>query len=59
VKWSDTIPFHRPLRNARLLVQAPAQDWDEHLREREQAAHERGRRDGERALRTRGDGRLA
>jgi flagellar assembly protein FliH len=50
VKWSDTIPFSRPLLNARLLVQAPAQDWEEHLREREQAAHERGRLDGERAL---------
>jgi flagellar assembly protein FliH len=50
VKWSDTIPFSRPLLDARLLVQAPAQDWEEHLREREQAAHERGRLDGERAL---------
>lgn len=50
MKWSDTIPFNRPLLNARLLVQAPAQDWEEHLREREQAAHERGRLDGERAL---------
>jgi flagellar assembly protein FliH len=50
VKWSDTIPFSRPLLDARLLVQVPAQDWEEHLREREQAAHERGRLDGERAL---------
>lgn len=50
VKWSDTIPFNRPLRDARLLMQVPAQDWQEHLREREQAAHERGRLDGERAL---------
>jgi flagellar assembly protein FliH len=50
VKWSDTIPFHRPLRDARLLVQAAAQDWQEHLREREAAAHERGRLEGERAL---------
>ena len=50
MKWSDTIPFSRPLLDVRLLVQAPAQDWEEHLREREQAAHERGRLDGERAL---------
>lgn len=50
MKWSDTISFHRPLRDARLLLQAPALDWEEHLREREQAAHERGRLDGERAL---------
>lgn len=50
VKWSDTIPFRRPLRDVRLLTQTPAQDWREHLREREQAAYERGQRDGERAL---------
>jgi len=50
VKWSDTISFHRPLLDARLLTQAPAQDWEERVREREQAAHERGRREGERAL---------
>lgn len=50
MKWSDTIPFSRPLRDVRLLVQAPAQNWQEHLREREQAAYERGRHDGERAL---------
>ena len=50
VKWSDTIPFSRPLRDVRLLVQAPAQDWQEHLQEREAAAQERGRREGERAL---------
>ena len=50
MKWSDTIPFRRPLRDARLLTQAPAQDWREHLQERETAAYERGQRDGERAL---------
>src|ERR1019366_3497333 len=50
VKWSDTIPFRRPLRDARLLVQAPVQDWHAHLQEREQAAYERGQRDGERSL---------
>jgi flagellar assembly protein FliH len=50
MKWSDSIPFRHPLRGVRLLTQAPGQDWEEHLREREQAAYERGRRDGERAL---------
>ncbi len=39
-----------PLGDVRLLTQAPAQDWEEHVREREQAAYERGRHDGERAL---------
>ncbi|MFO1486970.1 MAG: FliH/SctL family protein [Verrucomicrobiota bacterium] len=50
MKWSDTIPFRQPLRDVRLLVQSPAQDWREHLQEREQAAYERGQRDGERSL---------
>ena len=34
----------------RLLTQAPAQDWTAHLREREEAAYENGRQEGERAL---------
>lgn len=50
MKWSDTITFTQPLRDVRLLTQAPAQNWQEHLRECEDAAYERGRRDGERAL---------
>jgi len=50
MKWSESIPFRHPLRGVRTLLRAPAQDWEEHLREREQAAYERGRRDGERAL---------
>jgi flagellar assembly protein FliH len=50
MKWSDSIPFSHPLRGVRSLTQAPVQDWEGHLREREQAAYERGRRDGERAL---------
>ena len=50
MKWSDTIPFSQPLRDVRLLVQAPAQNWQEHLREREEAAYEKGRHDGERSL---------
>ena len=50
MKWSDSIPFRHSLRDVRLLTQAPGQDWQEHLREREQAAYERGRREGERAL---------
>ena len=50
VKWSDTIPFRRPLRDARLLTQAPTQEWQGLLQERESAAYERGQRDGERSL---------
>ena len=50
MKWSDSIPFSRPLCGVRPLTQAPMQDWQEHLREREQSAYERGRRDGEQAL---------
>jgi flagellar assembly protein FliH len=50
MKWLDSIVFRRPLRDARLLTQAPAQDWQEHIRDREQAAYERGRNDGEHAL---------
>jgi flagellar assembly protein FliH len=50
MKWSDSIPFSRPLRGVRLLTQAPQQDWQEHLRACEQAAYERGQRDGEHAL---------
>lgn len=49
-KWSDSIPFSRPLRDVQLLTQAPAQDWEEHLRGRERAAYERGLLEGERKL---------
>jgi flagellar assembly protein FliH len=50
MKWSDSIPFRQPLAEVRLLVQVPAQDWNEFLRDREQAAYQRGQQDGERAL---------
>jgi flagellar assembly protein FliH len=50
MKWLDSIVFRRPLRDVRLLAQAPAQDWQEHIRDREQSAYERGRCDGEQAL---------
>ena len=50
MKWSDTIPFNSPLRDVRLLTRAQTQDWHAHVTEREQAAYERGRQDGERAL---------
>jgi len=50
MKWSESIPFRHPLRDVRPLTPAPMQDWQEHLREREQAAYERGRNDGEHAL---------
>ncbi len=50
MKWCDTIPFRRPLRDARLLTGAPSQGWQELLQQRESAAYERGQHDGERAL---------
>ncbi len=50
MKWSDTIPFRRPLRDARLLTGAPSQEWQELLKQRESAAYERGQEDAERAL---------
>ena len=50
MKWSESIPFRYPLRGVRPLTQAPQQDWQDHLREREQSAYERGRSDGEHAL---------
>ena len=50
MKWADTILFDEPLRDVCLLTSPPAQDWHTFLREREQAAFENGRRDGERQL---------
>ena len=50
MKWSDSITLTQTLRDVRLLTKAPSQDWEAHLREREEAAYENGRRDGERAL---------
>ena len=50
MKWSETIAFSPVLRDVRLLTQAPAQDWAVHLREREETAYQKGRRDGEHAL---------
>lgn len=50
MKWADTIHFDRPLRDVRLLAESPAQDWQQFLREREAAAFEKGRREGESAL---------
>jgi flagellar assembly protein FliH len=50
MKWADTILFGQPLRDVRLLAGAPAQDWQQFLRDREEAAFERGRRTGESAL---------
>lgn len=50
MKWFDSIPFSHSLHDVRALTQSPSQDWNEHIREREEAAYERGRRDGEHAL---------
>lgn len=50
MKWSETIGFSPALCEVRLLTPAPAQDWTAHLREREEAAYQNGRQEGERAL---------
>jgi flagellar assembly protein FliH len=50
MKRPNSIMFRHPLREVRLLMLAPAQDWQEHLRERESSAYERGRCDGEHSL---------
>lgn len=50
MKWSESILFQEAPQNVRLLTKAPLQDWEDHLREREQAAYENGCRDGERKL---------
>jgi flagellar assembly protein FliH len=50
MKWSDSIPFRHPLHDVRLLLQVPTQGWTDFLRDREQAAYQRGQQDGERAL---------
>lgn len=50
MKWADQIIVTQPLRDVRLLTGAPPQDWQLFLREREQAAFEKGRRAGESAL---------
>jgi len=56
-KWQVTgnhvtghVSLAAPLRDVLLLTRAPAQDWQEHLHDREHAAYERGRREGEQAL---------
>ena len=50
MKWADTILLNQPLRDVRVLAAAPAQDWQQFLRDREQEAFENGRRAGESAL---------
>jgi flagellar assembly protein FliH len=50
MKWSKTITFQQPLRDVRLAAKAAAADGQDQGREREKAAYEQGRRDGERQL---------
>src|SRR5581483_3740781 len=50
MNWSESITFEIPPQDARLLAKAPPQDWQDHVRGREETAYQRGRRDGERAL---------
>src|SRR5690242_14695764 len=51
MKWSESITFNRPLHDVRVLSQSPSQEWTDPAVEREKAAYERGRREGEDALR--------
>ncbi len=51
MKWSESIPLNRPLHDVRVLAQVPSQNWSELLREREQAAFEKGRHEGESSMR--------
>jgi flagellar assembly protein FliH len=50
MKRPNTICLTQPLRGVRRLMEVPRQEWDELLREREEAACERGRREGEKGL---------
>lgn len=50
MKWPEAIRLSQPLRDVRLAPPAPPAEWEQRLREREQAGYERGRLDGERAL---------
>lgn len=49
MRWSETVTLPQPLRAVRLASAGPA-DEQERLRQREQAAYERGLADGERSL---------
>jgi flagellar assembly protein FliH len=51
MKWFESIIFNLPLHDVRLLTQSPSQDWSAHISERENAAYEKGRHEGENALR--------
>lgn len=50
MKWSKTIAFQQSVADVQLLPKALAADGHEQMREREKAAYEQGRRDGERHL---------
>lgn len=50
MKWSNSITLQQPFQDVRLVSKAPVLDWQEHLRDREKAAYDQGRRDGERAM---------
>jgi len=51
MKWSETIAFPRPPQDVRLLSPTAPPDWREQMRQREEAAFQRGRQEGENALR--------
>ena len=49
MKWSETIAFNPALRDVQLLTQVPAREWSAYVREREAAAYQRGRSEGDQA----------
>lgn len=51
MKWSEPITLNEPLMDVRLLPPGLPDDWRKQLADREQAGYERGRKDGEKALR--------
>lgn len=51
MKCSESILLNSPLLDVRVLRHSPSQDSSEHIAELEKAAYEKGRRDGEDALR--------
>jgi flagellar assembly protein FliH len=51
MKWSEPIPLKSLLCDVRMVKPSPAQDLIDHAAEREEAAYERGRHEGENALR--------
>ncbi|HWQ91196.1 MAG TPA: FliH/SctL family protein [Clostridia bacterium] len=50
MRWSETIRFPLKVRDVRIFAEPLPEDWEQLLRQREQAGYLRGQQDGERAL---------